>query len=314
MKTTDIRNFIRKSTRFGLYIPQINLIGVYVSRILPDKLLSALAHKRNVKIQRRLTPILDKILNDTTEYQQTATPLPSSPIWFCWLQGENEMPPLVKVCLDSIRRNSAGHPAVIVTEANHRDHVTLDPIVYSRYKSGALKKAHFADMLRINLLAQKGGLWLDATMFVAKEFPTYVFDLPFFSIKTKPVGHFVSRCRWAVFCLGSHKGNPLFAILSELFNEYLRQHDTFIDYFLFDQFIDMLYKRIHEIAMQVDAVPYSNPDLYELQRVLTQRFDDNSYRKMTSDTFMFKLSLKQYTADELEENQGNFYHHIASIQ
>ena len=224
------------------------------------------------------------------------------------------MPSLVRLCLDSIRKNSQGHPVVIITEDNHHEYVSLDQIVYDRYHKGRLKKAHFADILRINLLAQHGGLWLDATIYLADQLPAYVFEMPFFSIKTVPTGFFVSQCRWAVFCLASHKGNPLFLYLAELFNEYLRQYNDFIDYFLFDQFLDMLSKRIPDMAQQIEKIPYNNPQLYSLQDLLDSTFDSKTYERIRQNTFLFKLSLKQYDDRELTQNTANFYNHLANLR
>lgn len=315
MKFIDLQNFIRKSTRFGLFIPISNLIVAYGHKILPKRFLSFISDRRNNKIQARLGYLVDDALKKLPPSQPTVTTSQtSSPIWFCWLQGEDAMPSLARLCLDSIRKNSQGHPVVIITEDNHHEYVSLDQIVYDRYHKGRLKKAHFADILRINLLAQHGGLWLDATIYLADQLPAYVFEMPFFSVKTVPTGFFVSQCRWAVFCLASHKGNQLFLYLAELFNEYLRQYNDFIDYFLFDQFLDMLSKRIPDIAQQIEKIPYNNPQLYSLQDLLDSTFDSKTYERIRQNTFLFKLSLKQYDDRELTQNTANFYNHLANLR
>ncbi len=40
------------------------------------------------------------------------------PIWVCWFQGEESAPPIVRKCLESIRKNSGRHAVNVITYAN----------------------------------------------------------------------------------------------------------------------------------------------------------------------------------------------------
>lgn len=304
-KIDNVKNFVRKVARFGLYIPVTNLILTYGQRFFSAKALSRMVAKRTRKIQDILSQsITFPATLDDTSIKASGK---EAPIWFFWLQGEENLPLIPKLCLQSIRKHANGHEVIVLTADNYRDYVTIPETLLEMYRAGRIKAAHFADILRINLLAQQGGLWLDATMLVTSDLPQEIFDMPFFSIKTKNQGYFVSQCRWAVFCLGAAKGNPLFVQLASLFEQYLTTTDLFVDYFLFDNFIDMLYQRYPVIREQIDALPLNNPRVHDMAPLLSNKVTEEEFVNLTKDTYLFKLSYKNVTAEELNANSENLY-------
>lgn len=304
-KLDNIKNFIRKVRSFGWYIPVTNLILTYGQRFFSAKTLNRILVKRTRKIQ----DILLKSVTFPTELEDTSVEGhgKKAPIWFFWLQGEENLPPIPKLCLQSIRKHANGHEVIVLTAENYKEYVSIPDALIEMYRSGRIKAAHFADILRVNLLAQQGGLWLDATMLVTEDLPQEIFEMPFFSVKTENKGYFVSQCRWAVFCLGARKGNPLFVQLASLFEQYLTTTDLFVDYFMFDNFIDMLYKRYPLIRNQIDALPQNNPRVHDMAPLLCSHVSDKDFEGMVKDTYLFKLSYKNYTPEMLMEDADILY-------
>lgn len=310
-KLDNIKNFIRKVRRFGWYIPVTNLILTYGQRFFSAKSLQCILEKRTRKIQ-------DVLLQSVTfpaELEDTGVEKhgKEAPIWFFWLQGEENLPPIPKLCLQSIRKHANGHEVIVLSADNYKEYVNIPDILIEKYRLGRIKAAHFADILRVELLAQQGGLWLDATMLVTRDLPQEIFEVPFFSVKTESRRYFVSQCRWAVFCLGAQKGNPLFVQLASLFEQYLMSTDLFVDYFLFDNFIDMLYKRYPVIKTQIDNLPMNNPRVHDMAPLLCNKVSDKQYEDMVKDTYLFKLSYKNYTSEMLIEDVDNLYHRLYAI-
>ena len=310
-KIDNVKNFVKKVARFGLYIPMTNLILTYGQRFFSAKTLSRILAKRTRKIQ----DILSQNITFPAELEDTSIKGSDkeAPIWFFWLQGEENLPLIPKLCLQSIRKHANGHEVIVLTAANYHEYVTIPDTLLTMYRAGKIKAAHFADILRINLLAQQGGLWLDATMLVTKDLPQEIFDMPFFSIKTENKGYFVSQCRWAVFCLGAAKGNPLFVQLASLFEQYLTTTDLFVDYFLFDNFIDMLYQRYPVIREQIDALPMNNPRVHDMAPLLCDRVSEEEYAELTKDTYLFKLSYKLFESSQLVNDKENFYNNLNGL-
>lgn len=306
----NIQNFVRRVCSFGLYIPLSNLVIAYGRKYLPRKSLRYLSGKRNHKIQKHIIEIVGE--EEFNNIPSNASSQASEPgkIWFCWMQGEENLPEIPRRCLASLRKHANGHEVVVLTAANYRKYVSLPDHIIQLYESGKLIQAHFADILRVNLLAQQGGLWMDATMFVIKDIPEAIFDAPFFSIKTVETGYFVSHCRWAVFCLAGPKNSLLFQKVAQLFNAYLSRANLFIDYFMFDQFIDILYQHNTEIKRMIDNVPINNPHIHDLSPILIQPFDRSKFQQLIRDTYLFKLSWRLYSEAELNENKNNYYHFL----
>lgn len=301
---TNIQSFLRKVREFGLFIPLSNLVLIY-GRKIPSLFLRRLATKRNKLIQKKLFKLIG---DNITDYQETHSHYePNAPIWFYWMQGEKNMPPIPRLCLNSLRKHANGHPVIFLDADNVNRYVNMPYSILRAYQSGKIKQAHYADIIRILLLAQHGGLWMDTTLLVTQDLPESIFQMPFYSIKTKEYGYFVSRCRWAVFCLAGWKHNILFEKLSECFTCYFNKTDVMIDYFMFDQLIDMLYNEHKEIRNMIDKVPYSNPDVHSMNRLLLDDFDEGIYEQITEKTYLFKLNWKIYTNEQLAENPNNFF-------
>ncbi len=311
MHFTLIKNFINKTLKFGCYIPFSNLILNYGNKVLPPIVLDKLFSKRNRKIQLKTAPILKKALSghyasDNQQYDNKT----SDTIWVCWLQGEKHMPEIVRLCLSSIRKNSNGHKVILLTEENYNSFVDISYTITDLYCSGKIKPEHFADLLRINLLAQRGGLWLDATILLTSPIPDIWFQSEFFSIKTKELGRFVSKCRWAVFALACKPESRLLTIIAKAFDEYLEHEYVFVDYFLFDHFIDLLYQKDKNVQQTIDDIPLNNPHVHELNKLLCSDFDNQTYKMLTKDTGVFKLNTRSYSPTELDSNPNSFYAYL----
>lgn len=82
-------------------------------------------------------------------------------IWFLWLQGLKEAPFVVQRCYRSWIRYNPGWEVVF-----------LDENSITRYTGLQIKPASiqaYSDVLRINLLAEHGGVWADATCYCNKS-------------------------------------------------------------------------------------------------------------------------------------------------
>lgn len=308
-RLTNIKSFSRKVREFGLFIPLSNLLLTYGKK-LPPSFSKRIAVKRNGLIQKKLFKLIG---NSITDHQEATNSYyePNAPIWFYWMQGEKNMPPIPKLCLNSLRKHANRHPVIFLDADNVNQYVNIPFEIAKAYQTGKLKQAHYADIIRIMLLAQHGGLWMDATLLVTRDLPETIFQTPFYSIKTKEFGYFVSRCRWAVFCLAGWKQNILFEKLSKCFAVYFKQTDVIIDYFMFDQLIDMLYNEHNEIRQMIDQVPYSNPEVHSLNRLLLNEFNEHIYKRLTENTYLFKLNWKAYTKEQLSENPNSYFNTLS---
>lgn len=104
-------------------------------------------------------------------------------MWVLWWQGIDKAPDIVKICIQSIRKNIGNRNLVILDESNFRDYTNLNPKYENLLNAGAISKTQFSDLLRLNLLYNRGGVWLDSTYLLTGELPNCISDLHFFTIR-----------------------------------------------------------------------------------------------------------------------------------
>ena len=95
-------------------------------------------------------------------------------IWVCWLQGEESAPAIVKKCINSIRKHSAGYEVVVVTSDNLGSLVEIPSFITEKLKKKRMQFATYSDYIRLALLAKYGGIWIDATVFLSAPIPDIV--------------------------------------------------------------------------------------------------------------------------------------------
>lgn len=237
-------------------------------------------------------------------------------IWICWLQGERNMPALVQMCYDSIRKHSNGHPVVLITYDNYSQYVILPHRIVTLYNQGTLLPALFADMIRIHLLAQHGGLWLDATIWVKDDIPNDWFQQSFFSMKFNPDIIEVSKRRWVSYCLGRGKTTDVFFNKAvAFFEDYLSRHDYFLDYFMIDYAFDYIYEFDTDARSAVDSVPYNNTKTSGLLRYLCSDYSEQLFKQLTDGTTFFKLRWRKDEESEADliGNGKTIYCHIKEL-
>ena len=108
-------------------------------------------------------------------------------VFTLWLQGSEQAPPVIRCCLDSIRRY-AGAELVVLDGKTVFDWITLSDHVVQLWKTGKMRAAHFADICRVELLYRYGGVWMDATSYLDAPLPEWLWEADFFVYKGGEVG------------------------------------------------------------------------------------------------------------------------------
>ena len=73
----------------------------------------------------------------------TATDTPKI-IWTCWWQGENNLPPVVKRSIQSIRRHCPDYELRIITSDNMQNYIELPDYIMQKHKKGYVFDRSFA--------------------------------------------------------------------------------------------------------------------------------------------------------------------------
>lgn len=233
-----------------------------------------------------------KIIEDKGDRE---TNISNKPIWICWLDGIENAPLLVQKCVSSIIKSAGDHPVKIITNDNYTEYITLPKYIIEKKEKGLIGGAHFSDILRVCLLAQYGGLWLDSTIYCKEELPNQYFEKEFFTCKSNPsdIGC-VSRNEWTTFCLGGNKRCILFEVLKEFFFEYWKIEECAIDYLFFDDAIEIAREYLPEIDTLIKTVPNNNFDRDRLIMRFADPWKEGCIDDLiTGSTVLFKLGYRE---------------------
>lgn len=221
-------------------------------------------------------------------------------IWVCWWQGVGNMPELCQFCFQHLLNNTPSDYIVnVVTEQNYANFVSLPPEIVDKYNKGIIKIQQFSDILRQALLWQKGGVWLDATLFTLPGYLDNIdFSKQFWSInlgrivKKRQIGQILTNCQWSSFIQVGRKNNIVNRFVFDAMCEYYSKHTHTVDYFLQNYCLRLAKENICAAGNIFEDIMISNTHLYDLSLCINTPFTENKWEDMLSDTKIFKLTYK----------------------
>lgn len=227
------------------------------------------------------------------------------PVWVCWWQGAEAMPPLVRACYNSLRKNADGHPVHLLTKNNYKQFVALPEYILEKTERGIITVTHLSDILRAELLYRYGGLWLDATVLVTSPLPDFA-GQELFSLKRVKDNDYVAESRWSAYLFYLTKGHLLADFLRKMFAQYWQTENNLIAFFLIDYCIALAYEQIPAVRAALDACPYNNPEAHTLQRQLGTEYNMQEWQRLLLSGQFHKLTWKKEFAAEVNGRQ-TFY-------
>lgn len=241
-------------------------------------------------------------------------------IWVFWGQGEENMPSLVKACYRQLIHYNDN--VILVTNENVNEYISLEPEILRKVKQGVIPWANYSDIIRTTLLAQYGGLWLDATVWISEKFSFQRFaNFDFFSpngkvIQTnKSVQFWTSNeWNWSTWCLWSRKsGNELFLFISSMLQTIGKREKYWPDYVIQDYLIYYACRNFLDVRESMEKIQcLSGKRRNEFAAMLNDPFDINRYTELIKDDFVFKLSFRTPWKKYTSEGEQTFYGYILS--
>ena len=219
-------------------------------------------------------------------------------IWICWLQGEEKAPEVVKKCLDSIRRYRGNYEVVVVDDKSIPQYADIPDYIYEKRKKGYITNTEFSDLLRLALLTQNGGIWIDATVFLTQALPETILEADFFAF------HCRSHLKSNNWFIKAERRNPLLDNMRRLMFEYWRCENHMLNYFLYHLFFDLMTENDMKSLELWNKVPVMYDDLcYGLEHNFFTPYDEALWKKLQQETTIHKLT---YKYDKNKEIKGTF--------
>lgn len=272
-----------------------------IQRVVRNGYKEAPAVKRRLlKKHEVMLKYFDKAFTDFTNSYDYDRPLADDDegnrnhIWICWWQGLEQAPEIVKICIESIRQNAKNHKVTLITDDNYKEYVHIPSWVEQKRDKGIISKTHFADLLRLSLLAEHGGMWLDATFFcVSPEIEKY-FSYPVWSVKRPDYLHLSiasgNFANYSLACDYDHRW--VFATFRDFFLHYWKTNNSLVDYLTLDYLIVLAQRKDKRIKELFEAIVPNNQRCDDLLIALPKIYNQKSWNSFKENTALFKLSWK----------------------
>lgn len=275
--------------------------------ILKGHILNPLWHDHDSRRRQRREAIVEAKMKYLKVYEDIAKSIhaqklqnaaDSEHVFTLWLQGEEQAPPIVKACFQSMRKH-INLPLVVLDDKTIFEWITLPSHIMEKWNKGLITRTHFSDICRVELLYEHGGIWADATDFFTAPIPENILDQDLFmfmagsNIKLGGTHAFIQSC-----FIRARKGNPLLGMWREFLFHYWEKEDKLLAYFTLHFLFRFLVENNDEAAALFEKMPKINQDP---THVLFCEFKDAQYtpefyKEITDKTFFQKTTYKDKSA------------------
>lgn len=239
-------------------------------KILYCKLYSTLGHDAYIINTAHSAVIFNRLykrysieLNKRPNYDNnwSATHMPKI-IWWLWLQGLDQAPELVRVCLKSLRNNFPDYDIKIITNENIKQYIDLPEEIYNKHNSGWISNAFYSDIIRLSLLAKYGGIWMDSTVYCSNDnLMRNVIEKSDMFVYQNLLQTDRDIIKMSSWLIATKKNNPYITEVSKLLNEYATHSNYTEDYFVCHLLLSLFSKKYSKIWQSMPKYDNFNPHI-----------------------------------------------------
>lgn len=228
-------------------------------------------------------------------------------IWQYWHQGVENAPLLIQKCFESVKKFHPDWEVRILSFDTIGEYVTLPEKYYDLLAKGKIPIAIFSDVLRLYLLREYGGLWIDSTIFLTDRLNDDILDAEFMvmqkDIATDPAENIMS-----CFFIRSKSNALLLEAIRRSIENYWQENDYLVNYFIFEHIATLLANGNDALKTAWAKIPYySAEDAGILQTRLFDAYDEAVFKEIKQLTSIHKLTYKK-SFDHVAED--SFYKFI----
>ena len=299
------------STPISISFPRILSCHLrWIATVIPGtKILLNLAysveHKSAIRIEKWVKVKCNDILCNIDQDKIDKNYLVNKTIWTCWWQGEEFAPGVVKKCISRMRKMSNGARVIVVDKTNYENYATLPKDIIELRQAEKMSMAHFSDLLRTNILAIHGGLWVDSTIWMHGLVIEDDFKKQLYSIKFSASP--IIKADWGysniVFfmCVMGGKNRYFYELIYNMLIHIWRVQPKVVNYLIFDKVVRVLYdavpkyKEYIELGVNTDELEIiSGESKYNLKDTVSKiEFDEfKKSRRYTKLTYKFNYPKK----------------------
>lgn len=224
-------------------------------------------------------------------------------VWVCWLQGMEKAPDVVKKCVETIYKHAGGKDKVVVlSEQNISDYIEMPADLLEKWKKGIISNTHFSDLLRLALLVEYGGIWIDSTSYLTEDLPDFVVNADLFCFKAGPIAKIIAS-NWFFAAKPHHE---ILEKTRNLLYEYWRKENRLVAYSIFHPFFTMAVESTPACREAWQGVPaFNDMNAKVLSDELFRPYSPERWKQIRRFSFVHKLSYK--FSEEDYRKPGTYY-------
>lgn len=255
-----------------------------------------------------------RIVQKNNQYKNEGSNITSSQkIWQYWEQGLDKVPPLVKTCLDSVEKYSDGRERIILTSSDVENYVDIPGRIYDLKNKGAMRLANFSDIVRLCLLIEHGGTWIDATVLLTDKMPNYITNSELFVFQNDPKID-LDGLNMANYFIHSTPHNKILEDTRAVLYEYWKDNNFLVNYFIFLHAFTMV-TSLDDANKQIwKKVPFfSFLPVQQMQNELLNQYSEERFEQLKQMSSIHKLThkMKVLSKSKKIDFTGTLYEKLA---
>ena len=222
-------------------------------------------------------------------------------VYVYWAQGIENAPELVKACVQSLKDWLPEREIILLTADNLADFVQLPEAVMEQYRSGRIGATQLSDCIRTSILSERGGTWIDATVFLSGKVPERFLedDLFFFSVQRPGLDVLYPSSWW----ISAKAGHPVIRMTRDLLLDYFSRYGLRF-YYMIHVFFVLSLEAYPEFSE--DLVLQDNGASHLLQKRMFSGYSEKDWQRIRdSAREVHKLTYK--FDEEQKKKPGTWY-------
>ena len=230
-------------------------------------------------------------------------------IWQCWFQGYDNMPAIIKVCTDSVKKFHKDD-VIFLDGDNLSEYVDLPDYILEKHQKGIIPYANFSDIIRLYLLYKYGGCWVDSSVYLTDKISDDILCTDFFtfrSLKSHILNYTNSIEEFELYSnnlnsviaiespyfIRAKAGNEIIKGVLNLFFEYWKHENRVRDYLMIDKFFIITVLHNKNLKKQFLNMPtHYIENVLMLQHAQFEKFDNKIYEQITKTSSIHKMTHK----------------------
>ena len=242
-------------------------------------------------------------------------------IWQFWGQGWDfeKLPEVVKISYKSVQKYNKDYKIIHLDMNNINDYLEIPKYILEKVESKKISFAHFTDIIRLALLNNYGGVWIDATILLTDYLPQEYFEMEYFMFQRDDSLSLENKKDWEKYddfyfswddemkvrvlnsIIFAKKNNEIIKILLDMLLIFWKYNDLAPNYFFFQ----VLYTELIENYYKEKKCKVVSDTLtHEMIRVWFDKFSEEKLSEITKKNNIHKLT---YKIDSKKRNtKGSF--------